>query len=105
VRAATLNVELASIEARRSERAPNPDSFDLFLQGLAWWNKGPTSENLSQARGCFERALALDPGNVDALVLMASVHYLTATYLFSDDRAERIAAAEALFNQGAVIGS
>ena len=40
-----------SVEARRSERATNPDALDLFLQGMAWFNKGPTSENLAQARG------------------------------------------------------
>jgi TolB-like protein/Tfp pilus assembly protein PilF len=90
-----LSKELVSAEARRSERAPNPDSFDLFLQGLAWHNKGPSSENLGRARIFFERALELDPGNVDALVQMASVDFTTAVYLFSDDKAIRLAAAEA----------
>ena len=66
----------------RSERAPIPDLFDLFLQGLAWHNKGPTSENMSQARGFFERALALDPDNVDALVMSAMVDFFVAVYLF-----------------------
>jgi hypothetical protein len=73
----------------------NPDALDLFLQGLAWHNKGPTSENLSRARGFFERALVLDPDNVDALVFMAFVECLTATYLLSADRAPHLAAAEA----------
>jgi TolB-like protein/tetratricopeptide (TPR) repeat protein len=90
-----LGVELVSAEARRSEKAQNPDSLDLFLQGLAWHNRGPTSENLSQARRFFERALALDPGNVDALALKASVDCYTAIYLLSEDGAERLAAAEA----------
>jgi tetratricopeptide (TPR) repeat protein len=90
-----LSTEIASVEARRSERAPNPDALDLFLQGLAWFNKGPTSDNLSQARGFFERALAVDPGHVDALVYIATVDLLTATYLLTDDRAARLAAAEA----------
>jgi TolB-like protein/class 3 adenylate cyclase len=43
-----LGVELASVEARRSEGSPNPDSLDLYLQGLAWYNKGPASENFSR---------------------------------------------------------
>ena len=90
-----LSTEIASAEARRSERAPNPDALDLFLQGLAWANKGPTSENLSPACSFFERALAVEPGNVDALVCLAYVNLLTATYLLTDDRAARLAAAEA----------
>jgi TolB-like protein/class 3 adenylate cyclase/Flp pilus assembly protein TadD len=90
-----LSKELVSAEARRSERAPNPDSFDHFLQGLAWHNKGPSSENLDRARTFFEHALTLDAGNVDALVQMASVDFTTAVYLFSDDKADRLARAEA----------
>ena len=69
--------------------------FDLLLQGLAWHNKAPTSENLSQARGFFKRALALDPSNVDALVQTASVDFTVAVYLLSDDSPARLAAAEA----------
>ena len=90
-----LSTEIASVEARRSERVTNPDALDLFLQGMAWFNKGPTSDSLSQARGFFERALAVDPGHVDALVFRASVDLLTATYLLTDDKAARLAAAEA----------
>ena len=89
-----LSTELLSAEARRSERTQSPDSFDFLFQGLAWHNKGPTSENLSQAGGFFERALALDPGNVDALVMKAMVDFFVAVYLFSEDRAARLSAAE-----------
>ena len=88
-----------SAEARRSERAQSPDSFDFLFQGLAWHNKGPTSENLSRARGFFERALALDPGNVDALVMSAMVDFFVAVYLLSEDRAARLAAAEAALSK------
>ena len=35
-----LNAQLVAAEARRAERAPNPDSMDLYFQGLAWLNKG-----------------------------------------------------------------
>ena len=35
-----LNAQLAAAEARRAEQAPNPDSMDLYFQGLAWLNKG-----------------------------------------------------------------
>ena len=66
--ASQLDVELVANEARRAERTPNPDSMDLYFQGMAWFNKGWNAQNLPEARGFFERALALDPGNLDALL-------------------------------------
>jgi TolB-like protein/Tfp pilus assembly protein PilF len=90
-----LAAEIFSAEARRAERASDPDALDLVLQGAAWLNKGPTSENLAKARGFFGRALALDRENVGALVMTALVDFLVATYLFPDDRSARLAAAEA----------
>ena len=39
--ASQLGVELITHEARRAERAPAPDSMDLYLQGMAWYNKDP----------------------------------------------------------------
>src|SRR6202161_2093864 len=65
--ASALNAELAEAEARRSERAPTPDSMDLYFQGLAWLNKGWTPGNAARAREHFDRALSADPDNVDAL--------------------------------------
>src|SRR6202043_1723069 len=63
-----LNLHLVAAEARRAEQAPNPDSMDLYFQGLAWLNKGLTPDNVAQARSFFDRALAADPDNVDALI-------------------------------------
>ena len=57
-----LNAELIAAEARRAERSLHPDAMDLYFQGRAIFNKGQTPENLTQAQGFFERALALDPG-------------------------------------------
>jgi TolB-like protein/tetratricopeptide (TPR) repeat protein len=91
----TLNAQLSAVEARRAERAPAPDSMDLYFQGEAWVNRGITSETMAQAREFFERALALDPANVDALVGLAQVHATVAMSLSTDDRIARLAAAEA----------
>ena len=66
--AGALNAQLVAAEARRAEQAPNPDSMDLYFQGLAWFNKGRTPDNVAQARSFFDRALAADPDNVDALI-------------------------------------
>ena len=90
-----LGAELTSAEARRAERASNPDSMDLFFQGLASLNKGVNLENLAQARGYFERALAVDPGNLDALLGVARVDYGVGGAYLSDDRDARLAAGEA----------
>jgi adenylate cyclase len=93
--ASQLNVELIANEARRAERTPNPDSMDLYFQGMSWFNKGRYAENTAEARGFFERALALDPGNLDALLATAAVDTQVATGYQTDDRPARLAAAEA----------
>jgi len=90
-----LNAQLTVAEARRAERLSHPDSTDMLFQGLAWFNKGPIPENFARARGFFERALELDPGNIDALAWIATVDYVSSAGVFSADRAARLAAAEA----------
>jgi TolB-like protein/class 3 adenylate cyclase len=91
----TLKVELVAAEAWRAERSPVTDSMDLYFQGMASANQGLSLQNLSQARGYFERAVALDPGNLDALVGLAAVDFWIGGAYTSDDRAARLAAAEA----------
>ena len=90
----TLNAQLIEAEARRAERSLHPDAMDLYFQGMAWLNKGMTPEYLAQARSFFERALALDPSNIEALVGTAMVDAKCAVFC-TDDRAARLAAAEA----------
>jgi TolB-like protein/class 3 adenylate cyclase/Flp pilus assembly protein TadD len=98
-----LGAQLIAAEARRAERAPHPDSTDLYYQGLVWFNKGMTGELMTRARDFFERALALDPDNVDALVGTAQVDaVLAATYL-TDDRAKALAAAEAALTKALLL--
>lgn len=89
-----LDAQLAEVEAQRAGRALHPDAMDLYFQGKACWNKGLTPEYLAQARDYFERALALDPENVDALVGLATVVATIAGSFVSDDRAAQLAAAE-----------
>jgi TolB-like protein len=90
-----LGTQLVAAEARRSERAPNPDSMDLYFQGMACRNRGLTPEHMTQARSFLERALALDPGNLEALVGRANVEIISATTFATGDRAARLAATEA----------
>src|SRR5215468_1137130 len=90
-----LDAELLAVEARRAERSPNPDATDLCFQGAVWLNRGRTPEHMAQARGFFERAVALEPGNVEALVGTAFANFAIGTNLMPDDRIERLTAAEA----------
>jgi len=95
--ASQLGAALITSEARRAERTPNPDSMDLYFQGMAWFNKGRNQEDLTRARVYFERALALDPDNLDASLgaisvdLQAVLGYRTDT----DHRAAQLSAIEA----------
>ena len=89
-----LSAQLIAVEARRSERSPHPDSMDLWFQGRSWWNKGITPGNLATARDLYERALALDPANIRALVGVAAVDSAIAVLFAADDRIARLAAAE-----------
>jgi TolB-like protein/class 3 adenylate cyclase len=91
----TLNAQLVEAEARRAEHSPHPDAMDLYFLGRASLNKGQTLENLTQAHDFFERALALDPGNVEALVGTALVDCSIGGSFLTDDRTARFAAAEA----------
>ena len=59
-----LTIQITETEARRAQRVSNPDAIDLYFQGMAWFNRGPTMEHLTKAHACFQRALALDPDDV-----------------------------------------
>jgi TolB-like protein/class 3 adenylate cyclase/Tfp pilus assembly protein PilF len=91
----TLNAQLIAAEARRAERSLHPNSMDLYFQGRAWLNKGLVPEYLTQARHFFERALTLDPGNIDALVGLARADLSIGAGYMTDNRAPLFAAAEA----------
>ena len=83
----TLDAQLTEQEARRSERSPHPDSMDFYFQGKTWLYKGWTPDYLAKARELFERALALDPNNVGAMVWTAVVDLTVGVAYMSDDKA------------------
>jgi TolB-like protein len=90
-----LGHELAVAEARRAERAINPDSMDHYFLGQAHLKKGITDEHQHKARSHFDRALDLDPDNVGALVMRAWVDLTVAIHLHPENRPERFRSAEA----------
>src|SRR5271168_2189943 len=93
--AGALNAQLVAAEARRAEQISNPDSMDLYFQGLAWLNKGFTPDNVAQARGFFDRAVTADPDNVDALIQSARADAVDAANFIVTDPMAACAAAEA----------
>ena len=97
--ASQLGVELVTHEARRAERVPTPDSMDLYFQGMSWYNKGRNPADVDRARSFFERALALDPDNLDAVVGKAAADYQVAISYSVDDKAERLHSIEAQLNR------
>ena len=66
--ARTLGNQLIVAEARRAERSLHPDAMDLNFRGMACISKGAVLEHMVEARGFFERALAIDSESVTALV-------------------------------------
>jgi TolB-like protein/Tfp pilus assembly protein PilF len=90
----TLDAELIAAEAHRAERSPHPDATDLVFQGRAWFNKGLTPDYMTQARSFFEKAVALDPENVEAMVGLARVDAVLGATVMTDDWSARFAAAE-----------
>jgi TolB-like protein/Tfp pilus assembly protein PilF len=104
-----VNVQLVDADSGNhlwAERFDKPvaDFFDMQDEivarlanelGSVWFSRGITPENLAQARGFCERALALDQNNEMALVMTAFVDFYVATNFFSEDRTARLAAAEA----------
>jgi len=91
----TLNAQLVAAEALRAEQAPNPSSMDLYFQGLAWFNRGRTPNNITQARSFFNRALTVDPDNLDALIGSAGADVVGGVSSFVTDPMLAFAAAEA----------
>jgi TolB-like protein/uncharacterized protein YqcC (DUF446 family) len=90
----SLDAELVAAEARRAERSLNPDAMDLVFQGRAWFNRGWTPEHMARARSFFEKAMALNPENVEAMVGLAQVDTVIGAALMTDDWLARLTAAE-----------
>jgi TolB-like protein/Flp pilus assembly protein TadD len=91
----SLNAELVAAEARRAERSPHPDAMDFLFQGRAWFNKGLTPDYMVKARGFFEQAVALDPGNIELMIGLAQVDAVFGGVFMTDAYSARLTSAEA----------
>ena len=66
----------------------------LVFQGSSWLNKGLTPDFMAQSRSFFEKAIVLDPENVEAMVGLARVDGALGAAVMTDDYSARFAAAE-----------
>jgi tetratricopeptide (TPR) repeat protein len=79
--ARSLDLALTSAEAEKGARSNNPDAIDLTMQGWAlFWRDLPKPpnerrESVQQARDLFNRALAINPNDADALAGSAMTYY------------------------------
>jgi tetratricopeptide (TPR) repeat protein len=73
--------------------------MDLYFQGMSWVNKGRNPADTARGRGFFERALTLDPDNLDAAVGMACADVQAASGYSVDDKTQRLESVEAGLNR------
>jgi TolB-like protein/Flp pilus assembly protein TadD len=95
--AIALDVELIAAEAARP--TDNPDALEYILRGRAAMMKPLTRDSHAAAIGVYERALALDPGSVEAQSLLASALASRVLEGMTDSRAADIGRAEGLAGQ------
>jgi TolB-like protein len=72
-----LNFELTKAEAAKGARSANPDATDLVMRGWATINapgEYTSKDKVNAGRALFERALAIDPNNVDAINGVAATY-------------------------------
>ena len=92
----SLGVELVKAEALRAMREgpSNPDAVDLAMQADYKTNFPDSKANMNDQETLAERALALDPQNVRALMVLAEASVGRVIDRWSDDPASDIARAE-----------
>ena len=92
----SLGAELVKAEALRAtrERASNPDAADLAMQAQVKWRLPDSKATLNDAVTLSERALALDPQNARALMVLANALIDRVVDHWSDDPAGDIARAD-----------
>jgi adenylate cyclase len=99
--AVALGSELVIAEAARPTE--HPEALDYILRGRASLSKPPTRDNYAEAIKLFERALAHDPGSVEAQSSLASALVRRVLEQMSDSAAADIAHAEGLVRQALAV--
>ncbi len=96
-----LTVAIIEFEAQRTSFSIDPTSMDLAFQGIARIRqaKGTFEDALKLGRELLNKAIALDPTNVRALVGLGIVDAMIVFGYMTDNPAPHIAAAEAFFER------
>ena len=87
----SLGWALTNAEAEKGARSNNPDAIDLTMQGwaLRWrFQKTGESREVKEARGLFDRALAIDPNDADALAGSAEAYFEEFFYGWTDPQTD-----------------
>jgi adenylate cyclase len=97
----SVGVELVKAEALRATqgRADSADASDLAMRGWALANATDSKERFNEAINLFERAVTLDPNNVEAMTGLASVLIWRAYDGWSDNWDGDMARAEQIVNR------
>ncbi len=101
----SLGAELVKAEAFRAarERPKNPDAVDLAMRGTAIMNGTESLASVNEATALFDRALSLDPKNVQALLGLSSALSDRAGNFADDNAADHLARAEQSVNAAVAI--
>jgi adenylate cyclase len=83
-----LSYELIRAEAETAAGSKNPAAIDLDMRGrgalIRWAQQAPAKDDLVAVRALFERALEIDPKDVDALVGSATTYLAEYSYGWTD---------------------
>jgi hypothetical protein len=85
----------SSLPRRDARTGPNPDSVDLYFQGLAWLNKGETPDQWRKREAFLIARSPPIPDNVDALMGSACADQLEGALSFATDPMAAFEPAEA----------
>ena len=91
----SLRAKIVEAEAHKLEKVQNPNSIELHIQGWALVNNNTTPGAVLKAAEYFERALAIDPDNTEALIGRVTVHIIIGAAIMGEDSAPHFAKAEA----------
>ena len=76
----------------------NVAAWSFWVEGLSYYRRSISQDNVGAARACWEKALALDPTSAALGGMLSWVHCLDARFGWWDDRATAIGKAEGYLN-------